>query len=63
MISNFIDLRIEKEEKNLEIEIVQIKFKDNINLYQKLYEKYKILKKQVKIKYFKIQYAFYEDSL
>lgn len=33
MISNFIDLRIEKEEKNLEIEIVQIKFKDNINLY------------------------------
>jgi hypothetical protein len=33
MISNFIDLKIEKEEKNLEIETITTKFKENINLY------------------------------
>ncbi len=33
MISNFIDLRIEKEEDNLEIKAINDKFKENINLY------------------------------
>lgn len=47
MISNLIDLKIEKSEVQLETDVIKSRFSENINLYQKLLLKFKQQKKIV----------------